>query len=156
MSTVSDSPPTTGSAPIADSPADADPRPTTDVVGSLVDDIRSIFRGEAALARHELEQALSARLQAAAAGAVAGVLALFALGFAAAAGAFALAEVLPAWAAWAIVAGIFLLVAGLGGFVAARRATRPPMAPEAAIASFDNTREQVEDHLAHVKERIRG
>jgi membrane protein implicated in regulation of membrane protease activity len=79
--------------------------------------------------------------------AAAGVVALLALGFAAAAGAAALALVMPTWAAILIVAAVLLAIAGVLVLVA-RRAIRtaPPM--------VQRTRETMKEDARWAKQQI--
>lgn len=103
---------------------------TAELARAVVSDTATLARKELELARHELVEAVTARLKAAGAAAVAGVLGLLAvifLGFAAAEG---LQNVLRPWAAFLVVAGGFLVVTGAAAAFALVRATRPPLAPE--------------------------
>lgn len=106
-----------------------DPRRTSEVVRDVVSETQTLLRHEVELARIELTAAITAKVQAGAALAVAGVLGLFALGFGAAAGASALSNVVEPWLAQLIVAAIFLVIAGLAALFARGRST-VPMAPE--------------------------
>lgn len=77
------------------------------VVASAVDGFRAILRQHAELAKLEAIEAVSVRAQGAGMMVGAGVLAVFAVGFVAAAAAAALALVMPTWAANLIVAAGF-------------------------------------------------
>jgi putative superfamily III holin-X len=92
--------------------------------------------------------AVSARLKAAAAIAVAGVLGLFVIGFLGMAGAAALSAVMPVWAAYLVVAGTFLLVALAGLMFAKRRMKVPPIKPEETVRTV---KEDVEWAKAQLK-----
>jgi uncharacterized membrane protein YqjE len=106
-------------------------RETQEIVRSILDDTQSLFEKHVELARQELVEAVEARIQALMAGALAGVAALFALGFLASAGAHALDLVMPAWGSRLVVAAVFLLVVAVGALVGRQRMSHPPFAPEA-------------------------
>lgn len=123
------SPPPPPTARPAAGGQDTDPRSNAEVLRDLVTRLQTLLRQEVELARLETIELITARLKAVAAVAVAGLVGLFALGFLASAGAFALDLVLPAWASRLIVAGVFLLVAVVA-LVIARAQTRiqaPPL-----------------------------
>src|SRR6476620_103549 len=94
-----------GSAPLQTS------RPLGAVIASAVDAFRTLARKHVELARIELTEGVSVRAKGVSMIAAAVVLALFALGFAAASGSAALDLVLPAWAAHLIVAAVFVVIA---------------------------------------------
>lgn len=107
----------------------SDGREPSEIVRSLVDDTQLLIRKHLELARHEIVEAVDARVKAAVAGAIAGVVALFAVGFLASAAAFGLDTVMAPWLSRIIVGGALLLVAaGLGLFMR-KRMTDPPMTP---------------------------
>lgn len=91
-------------------PAAHDDRGTATLVKDVVGGTQSLVRGELALARLELMEGLQAKAQAAGAAGAAGMLGLYVLGFLGLAGGAALSLVLPAWAAWLVVAGVFLVI----------------------------------------------
>ena len=95
-------------------------RPLGTVVASTVDGFRALARAHVDLAKLEVSEAASTRAQGVGMFGAAGVLAIYALGFVAAAGAAALALVLPVWAAILIVAAVLLLVAGALVLIARR------------------------------------
>jgi uncharacterized membrane protein len=113
-------------------------RPFGVVVASAVDGFRTLARKHAELARLEITEAASIRTQGAGMLAAAAVVAMYAVGFAAAAGAAGLAVVLPTWAAILIVAALLVMVAGVL-VVIARRALRT--APAAAERTRDTLKE---------------
>jgi len=118
-----------------------------DVVRSVVDGVTTLIRKEVELAKIEVAEALGARARGVGMMAAAGVLSLFALGFAAAAGSAGLQRVVPDWAAHLIVAGVFVLL-GLVLFLAGRAAMKAtPVAPA-------RTQETVKDDVELLKERI--
>lgn len=122
-------------------------REPLEIVRSLISDLQLLFQKHVELARQELLEALEARIKALAAGAVAGVMALFALGFLAAAVAFALDLMMPAWASRLIVAGGFLLITALAALFGRRRLSQPPMAPEATMQALKEDTEWARDRL---------
>jgi len=104
---------------------------TPRLVGRMAGDVGLLIRKEVELARQEITEGISAKLQGAAAFAVAAALGLFVLGFLGAAGAAALDLVLPLWAALLIVAGVVLVVA-LGAALYGKSRLRQTVAPEQA------------------------
>jgi uncharacterized membrane protein len=117
------------------------------VVASAVDGVRTLLRKRVELAKLEVAGAVAVRAAGAGLMAAAGVLALFALGFVAAAGAAALALVMPTWAAILIVAVLLLAIAGVLVLVA-RHAIRtaPPTA--------ERTRETMKEDARWAKRQI--
>jgi membrane protein len=120
-----------------------DPRElsTVQLAGRVAGDVGTLVRKEVELARQEITEGIASRLKGAAAFAGAAVMGLFLLGFLAAAGAVALALVLPLWASLLIVAGVFLLLALVAASLGRARMRSPSIAPEKAR---DNIREDVE------------
>jgi hypothetical protein len=102
---------------------------TPRLVGRMAGDVGLLIRKEVELARQEITEGISAKLQGAAAFAVAAALGLFVLGFLGAAAAAALDLVLPLWAALLIVAGVVLVVA-VGAALYGRSRLHQPVAPE--------------------------
>jgi nitrate/nitrite transporter NarK len=100
------------------------------VVASAVDGFRTLVREHVDLAKLEVSEAASVRAQGAGMIGAAVVMAMYALGFVAAAGAAALALVLPVWAAILIVAAVLLLVAGALVLIARRGLRTAPPAAE--------------------------
>lgn len=88
-------------------------RSTPGLIMSIAGDTSALVRKEMELARQEMIESVIGRLKTVASLAVAGVLGLFALGWLASALASALDGVLLPWASRLIVAGIFLLLAGV-------------------------------------------
>lgn len=105
-------------------------RPLGAVIGSVVDGARTLVRKQVELAKIEMTEAVSVRAKGAGMMAAAAVFGLFALGFAAAAGSAALSIVLPTWAALLIVAGAFVVVAGVLVLVGRRAMKSAPTTPE--------------------------
>jgi len=98
-------------APGLGPPESGEKRPFGVVVASTVTGFRSLLRQHVELAKIESTEAATVRAKGAGMMAGAGVMALYALGFAAAAGAAGLAVVLPTWAAILIVAAVFVAAA---------------------------------------------
>jgi Putative Actinobacterial Holin-X, holin superfamily III len=88
-------------------------RPLGTVVASAVDGLRTLARKHVELVKIEASEAASVRGKGAGMFAAAGVVGMYAIGFAAAAGAAGLAVVLPVWAAILIVTVVLLMVAGV-------------------------------------------
>jgi uncharacterized BrkB/YihY/UPF0761 family membrane protein len=88
-------------------------RSTPGLIMSIAGDTSALVRKEMELARQEMVESVTSRLKTMASLAVAGVLGLFAMGWLASALASALDGVLVPWASRLIVAGIFLLLAGV-------------------------------------------
>jgi hypothetical protein len=105
-------------------------RPLGAVITSAIDGTRTLVRKQVELARIEMTEAVSVRAKGAGLMAGAAVMGLFALGFAAAAGAAALDLVLPTWAAILIVAGIFVVIAGVLALVGRSAIKNAPTTPE--------------------------
>jgi nitrate/nitrite transporter NarK len=111
------------------------------VVASAVDGFRTLVREHVDLAKLEVSEAASVRAQGAGMIGAAVVMAMYALGFVAAAGAAALALVLPVWAAILIVAAVLLLVAGALVLIARRGLrTAPPAAERTREALKEDAR----------------
>lgn len=114
---------------------------TMSLMGRVAGDAGTLVRKEIELARQEITEGITARVKGAAAFAVAGVMGLYVLGFLAAAGAAALALVLPLWAALLIVAGVFVFLALVAALFGRARMREPSIAPEKAK---ENIKEDVE------------
>jgi heme A synthase len=119
----------------------AEKRPLGTVVASAVSGFRTLARAHVDLAKLEVSEAASVRARGVGMIGAAAVVAMYAVGFGAAAGAAALALVLPTWAAILIVAAALLLMAGLLVLIA-RRALRtaPPPAERTRETLKEDTR----------------
>jgi uncharacterized membrane protein len=126
--------------------AGAEKRPFGVVVASAVSGVRMLLRQHVELAKIESGEAASVRAQGAGMMAGAAVMGLFALGFAAAAGAAGLAVVLPIWAAILIVAAVFVVAAAVLLSVG-RRAMR-------TAPSAERTREILREDVRWAKQQI--
>jgi hypothetical protein len=132
-------PPRTDVAPPAVGPESVDPRPTADVLRSLAENSQALVRKELELAKLEVTEILVARAIALGAALVGAIISLFVLGFAGVTGAKALELVLPAWAAWLIVTGVYALITITALLIAMRKATNPPNVPERTKAEAEQT-----------------
>jgi hypothetical protein len=100
------------------------------VITSAIDGTRTLVKKQVELVKIEMTEAVSVRAKGAGMMAGAAVMALYALGFVAAAGAVALALVLPAWAANLIVAAVFVAIAGALALIGRNAIKNAPTAPE--------------------------
>jgi hypothetical protein len=103
---------------------------TLQLVRGIAQDTSTLVRKELELARIEITEAVIARLKAVGALGGAGVCMLLAVLFGGAAGAAALATVMPTWAALLIVMGAFFVTAGMTAMIGVIRMKSPPMAPQ--------------------------
>jgi MFS family permease len=117
------------------------------VVASAVEGFRALARQHIELAKLEVKEAASVRAQGVGMIAAAAVVVMYAIGFVAAAGAAALALVVPTWAAILIVAVLLAVVAWVLVLVA-RRSFRT--APPAATL----TRESLKEDARWAKRQI--
>lgn len=108
---------------------DSSARATAALVKDIVGGTQSLVRHELSLAQAELMEGLSAKGQAAGAAGAAGMLGLYVLGFLGLAGGAALTRVVPDWAAWLIVAGVFLLILLVLLLFARKRAASASLSP---------------------------
>lgn len=122
-------------------------RPIGTVVSSVVDGARTLVRQEVALAKIEVKEAVSAKARGIALMVGAGVMALFALGFVGVSGAAALDRVLPRWAAYLIVGGVFVLLAVIL-MLAARPALKASATPELTQRTLKEDAEWAKKQLA--------
>lgn len=107
-------------------------RSGADLVKDLVSGTQALIREEIELAKLELKANVTAK--AVGIGLLVGVavLSLYLIGFLAVAAGTGLAHVMPDWAAWLVVAGVFLLIIVVMVLVA-RGKLRGPAAPEMSI-----------------------
>jgi membrane protein len=103
---------------------------TAELIRSIAADTGILLRKEVDLARQEITEGVTAKTKAAGAMAAAGLLGLIAVVFLATAGAWALSLVMPNWAAWLIVGGVFVLLAGVAFLFGRARMKATPLAPE--------------------------
>jgi len=120
----------TASATATSPPPQRPKRPLGAVITSAIDGTRTLVRKQVELAKIEMTEAVAVRAKGAGMFAGAGVMALFALGFVAAAGSVALALVLPAWAANLIVAAVFVAIASVLALIGRNAIRNAPTTPE--------------------------
>jgi protein-S-isoprenylcysteine O-methyltransferase Ste14 len=121
----------------------------------LVAQTKSVKQRVQSLAQLNLELAkLEARQKATALGVagglalLAGVLVLYAIGFAFASAAAGISEALPLWLSLLIVAGVILLCAAIAGLLAVRFARKAsPPKPLQAIEEAERTVETLQSHV---------
>lgn len=136
-------------APASSGSAGADEgRATAALVKDIVGGTQSLVRGELELARLELMEGLQAKGKAAGAAGAAGMLGLYVLAFLGLAGGAALSLVLPTWAAWLIVAGVFLVLLVALLLFARAAANSAPLSP-------DRTKARLQEDVAWAKTLIR-
>jgi uncharacterized membrane protein YqjE len=125
------------------------PKPTIGVGAAgkaVAEDISALVKAEIALAKAELSSGMKDKAVGAGAFGAAGVCAWLGLqGLLITAG-FALALILPAWAAALIVSALLLLVAAIAGLVGKRKMASP--------VSLDTTKENVEKDVAWTKSHL--
>jgi membrane protein len=123
-------------------------RSTPQLMRSIGADTVTLVRKEVELAKQEVKEGIAAKLMGVVGLAIAGVLALYFLGFGAAAGAAGLSLVLPSWAALLIVGGAFLLLAGIFAVVGLGALRRAPLAPR-------KTKETVKEDIEWARAQLR-
>lgn len=121
--------------------------PTSELIRQMSEQVSRLVKDELRLARAELtEKGKHAGIGVGLFGG-AGVVALFGAGALVAAVILFLAQVMPPWAAAALVGGVLLVVAGMLGFFGKRQVA------EAAPPTPERTIESVKDDIDAVKER---
>jgi hypothetical protein len=136
-----------GAAPPAVAPQQLDPRSTTEVLTSIVANVQALLKKEIELAKLEVTEIVTARLMAVGMFVGAAVLGLFILGFVGVTGAKALSLVLPEWAAWLIVTGIYTLLAAVLAAVGVKKMKSPSNTPE-------RTKQNLEETVEWAKRRV--
>lgn len=121
------------------------------LIKGLVDDATTLARQEALLARQEIVEGMVASAKAGSFLAVAGVLALYGLGFALTAAAWAIGG--PAWVGFLIIGGGLLLIAGVVGLIGQRRLARSKLAPERARAELRETATELRKEIKWARPR---
>jgi Putative Actinobacterial Holin-X, holin superfamily III len=99
---------------------------------SIGSDVSTLMKQQADLAKQELKEKAGEKAMGGGLLLAAGILALFVLGFLGFAGAAALDLVLPAWAAFLIVAAVYLIGAVIAA-LAGRQAVTKPATPEHTV-----------------------
>jgi putative superfamily III holin-X len=119
-----------------------------ELLRSIGTETSTLIRKEIELGKQEVMESIMARLMAAAAGIVAGVIGLFVLAFLGLAAAAALDNWVRPWASRLIVAGVYLLIAAAAGLFAMQRIKKPPIAPKQTVRTV---KEDVEWAKAQLK-----
>lgn len=123
-------------------------RSTVELIRTIGVDLSTLAKKEVELARQEVMEGVMARAKAAGALAAAAVLALFVVGFLGLAAAEALDGVMRPWASRLVVAGFFLLLAGIAAMFGARKAKQPPLTPK-------ETKRTVKEDVAWAKRQLK-
>jgi len=119
-----------------------------ELLRSIEHDAVDLAHKQVELAKLEISTALQARAMGAGALAGAAVLLLFIVTFLGLAAAAALNYVVPLWASFLIVAGVFILMAGGAVIFGARKFKKPPLSAEQTRRAF---KENVEWAKAQLK-----
>ncbi|GGI09267.1 phage holin family protein [Egicoccus halophilus] len=136
-----------GSPPPRRPDRDDDPRATSEVLRNLTANGQALVTKEIELAKLEITEIVVARVTAVGMFVGAGVFGLFILGFVGVTGAKALELVLPEWAAWLIVTGVYVLLAAILGMIGVRKLKKPSNTPE-------RTKTSVEETVAWAKQKV--
>lgn len=128
--------------------ATKDNQATDPSIGELVSDLTQQFSGiakaEIELAKTELKKDVTNAIGAIVMFAVAGVLALYALGLLLTAAAWGLIAIgLPAWAGFLIVAGVLLLIVGIAALLGVKKIKSVNGKPDRTIEHAQRTIEDV-------------
>ena len=124
--------------PLIETTTVSDQRTTSEVLASLIAGIQALVKKELELAKLELKKILVEKAVALGLAVFGALLLVFVLAFVGVTGAAALQEVVAAWIAWAIVTGVYLLLAAIVLAVAAKLARRN-VVPERTKASLEET-----------------
>ncbi len=115
------------------------------LVSTVTSDVSSLVRLEIELAKAEVQEQMKQGAAGGALAALAGFLAFLASILLSLAAAYGLANVMPVWAAFLVVAGVYLLLAGLLAFVGIRR-FRQIKGPQRAQLQAQLTKETLTRH----------
>jgi|YelNatPaOPRAMG01_1025707.scaffolds.fasta_scaffold175049_2 uncharacterized membrane protein YqjE len=127
----------------------------SDIVGHMLGDIQRLIRDEVRLARIELVQSLRDAAMGLAAVALAGAFGLLALAFVGVAVFYALALVIPLWAAGLTTVGFYAVLAGIALLFARSRLRPSSLMPEQTIESLQEDREWLEREREWVERQVR-
>jgi hypothetical protein len=119
-----------------------------ELLRSIGSETATLVRKEVELGKQEVVEAVTSRLKAAGAFAAAGFMGIFVLAFLGLAAAAALDNVVRPWASRLIVAGGFILIAGVAAMFAMRRMKKPSLAPGETVRTV---KEDVEWAKAQLK-----
>jgi hypothetical protein len=133
--------------PKGDSHTTVGRRRLAELVRSIGSDLSLLARQQSDLAKQELGEMAATKAKGAGLLAAAGVLALFMIGFLGIAAAEGLDLVLPRWAAFLIVGGVFVLLAAIAVLIG-RSALRTSVGPE-------RTKQTVKEDVEWAKQQLR-
>lgn len=121
-----------------------------DAATNIIGHVQTLVRQEVALLKAQISDAAAHSGKAAGLGGATAVLALYILGFLGLAGGAALIQytILPAFAAWLIVAGVFILLAAITAFMAKSEAEKGKQAPSVATT-------KIKEDVAWAKQQIK-
>ena len=122
----------------AEPAASSDPRTTSEVLASLIAGVQALVKKELELAKLELRKVLVEKAVALGLGMFGALLLVFVLAFLGVTGAAALQQVVAPWISWAIVTGVYLLLAAIVLAVATKLAKRS-VVPERTKTSLEQT-----------------
>ena len=118
--------------------ATSDQRTTSEVLASLIAAVQALVKKELELAKLELKKVLVEKAVAVGLGLFGALLLVFVLAFLGVTGAAALQEVVAPWISWAIVTGVYLMLAAIVLAIAAKLARRS-VVPERTKARLEET-----------------
>lgn len=116
------------------------------MVAGVTDQLSSLVKLQLELAQSEIKQQVKQGTAGGGMAAGAAVVAFVALLMLSVAAALGLANVMPGWAAFLVVGGVYLLVAGLLGFLGVRQFQRIK-GPQRAQAAVQETKTMLTEHL---------
>jgi len=127
----------------------------SDIVGHMLGDIQRLIRDEVRLARIEMLENLRGAAMGLAAVGLAAVFGLLAIAFLGVAVFYALALVIPLWAAGLTTVGFYALLAGATLLLARSRLRPSSLIPEQTIETLREGREWLEREREWVERQVR-
>lgn len=121
---------------------------TPEMIKRVVSNAKLLANQDAALVKQQLSQTASHGGKAAGAGGAMAVMMLYVVGFLGLAGGYALQMWVYDWAAWLIVAGVFLLIALVSALIAKSQATKGAKASKVATT-------QIKEDVEWAKQQIK-
>ena len=119
-----------------------------ELVARLTEELRTLIRLEIQLAQAEMTDKAKSAARALAYAAIAGVFAFFAVFGLLIAGIWGLGEFMPIWLGALIVTAVFLVLAGVVGLIAMKRAKRAtPPCPDQAYEAVRTMPEEIKEAL---------
>lgn len=116
------------------------------MVAGVTDQVSSLVKLQLELAQSEIKQQVKQGSAGGGLAAGAAVIAFVAVLMLSVAAALGLANVMPGWAAFLVVGGVYLLLAGLLGFLGVRR-FQQVKGPQRAQAAVQETKTMLTEHL---------